>query len=233
MEKTKKNRRVFLGLILGLILAFGVTAAVAAAPTYKNQIVTENGKQYYYNKNGKKVTKKYGYKIKGNYYKIDKNGVLTKVSKEEGLAGIQLNKYYGQKKSTVLFKAFQLSSNIKYYTNPTKGKNVKYFADYGFERKRGDCNVQAATFYYYAKVLGYKPKFVQGYVLQANGKYGAHAWVTIKVNGQNRVYDPNLYNTYKNDSTFKKLGIKPGYNRAYGSKGTYKYFNLSKKLIKK
>lgn len=237
----KRNRKMFLAVLLGLLLALCFTATVSAA-AYKNKIVTKNGKQYYYNSAGKMVKGKYGYKIGSKYYKISKTGVLKKVSKVEGLAGIRLNSYYGKySKSETLWKAFQWSANLKYYTNKTKvpsgQKKEDYFALYGFQYKKGDCNVQAATFYWMAKVLGYDVKFVQGYVPTAKNKsgkitaYGAHAWTTIKTGGKTFVYDPNFSGYCKRHNMLK--GLKSGYKFKYGTKNTYRYFSKKKKEIKK
>lgn len=211
----KKNRKLLLTIILGLLLA-GCLATTASAAGYKNKIVTVNGKKYYYNSKGKIIKGKYGYKIGSNYYKISKTGVLTKVSRSEGQAGMLLNAYYGKySNSQILWKAFQWSANLKYFTNKTKvpsGQSKEsYFGLYGFKYKRGDCNVQAATFYWMAKVLGYDVKFVQGYVPTAknsSGKitaYGAHAWTTIKMNGKTYVYDPNFSGYCKRNNMLKGM----------------------------
>lgn len=254
-----KIRKIWTGLVLGLALTGLVGAVVPAAEVsaaetaatetttatektgdpvkiYKNQIVTQNGKKYYYDKNGKLVTGKYGYKIKGKYYKISKKGVLTQISKAQGLAGIKMNRYYGKSKSTALWKAFQWSAKLKFYTNsdkvPAGQKAEEYFAEFGFTRNRGDCEVQAATFCMMARALGYDAKLVEGYVPQAlvNGqpsKFGTHAWVTIKMSGKTYVFDPNLYQT-----AGTRNGVKYGYKRTYGAKGTYRYFNQQKVEIK-
>lgn len=236
----KKNRRLFLAVLLGLLMAVCFTATVSAASN-KNKIVTKEGKQYYYDKAGKLVKNKYGYKVGSKYYKISKAGVLTKVSKVEGLAGIRLEACKGKTKSETLWKAFQWSANLKYYTNKTKVPSgqtkEEYFGLYGFQYKKGDCNVQAATFYWMAKALGYNVKFVQGYVPTAqnkNGKitkFGAHAWTTIKSGSKTYVYDPNFSGFAKRHGMAK--GLKAGYKFTYGTKNTYRYFNTKKKEIKK
>ncbi len=236
----KSNRkRLWLMVLLCLVLSVGISG-VASAATYRNQIVTKNGKQYYYNKSGKLVKGKYGYKIGKKYYKINKKGVLTKVSEMEGLAGIQMNDWYGKSKAKVLWQAFQWSAKLPYDTNSTKVPSgltkTEYFGQYGFVRKRGDCNVQAATFYWMAKVLGYDVKFVQGYVgtkQNASGKltgFGAHAWTTIKIGKKLYVYDPNFSSYCTKHNIQKKM--KSGYKITYGAKGTYRYCNSKKKELK-
>lgn len=229
----KRNHKLLLAVVLGLLMAICFTATVSAA-AYKNEIVEKDGKQYYYDSKGKIVKGKYGYKIGNKYYKISKSGILTRVSKEEGEAGLILNPYYGKySKPEILWKAFQWSANLRYSAISTKvpsgQKKESYFGLYGFKYKRGDCNVQAATFYWMAKVLGYKIKFVQGYVPTEikNGKFtkfGAHAWTTLTAGKNTYVYDPNLNGTH---------GKKYGYKRQYGSSGTYRYCNLKKQEIKK
>ena len=236
----RNHRKLLTGMLLGLLLlvCFSVPTSAASA---KNKIVTKNGKQYYYNSAGKLVKGKYGYKIGNQYYKISSTGVLTKVSTVEGMAGVQLNPYYGKySKKQTLWKAFQWSANLKYFTNNTRvpagQKKETYFALYGFQYKKGDCNVQAATFYWMAKVLGYNVKMVQGYVptaKNASGKitaYGSHAWTTISNGGKTYVYDPNFSGYCTRNKILKKM--KSGYGFTYGTKNTYRYFSSKKKEIK-
>lgn len=236
----RNHRKLLTGLILGLLLLACFSATVSAA-SVKSKIVTKNGKQYYYNSAGKLVKGKYGFKIGKQYYRISKTGVLTKVSKAEGMAGELLNPYYGKySKKQILWKAFQWSASLKYFTNPTKvpASQTKeaFYGLYGFQYKKGDCNVQAATFYWMAKVLGYNVKMVQGYVPKAknaSGKitvYGAHAWTTIKTGVKTYVYDPNFSGYCTRYNMLKKM--KSGYGFAYGTKNTYRYFSSKKKELK-
>ncbi len=216
----KKIIRLFL-VVLMLSAVFVMPASVSAAT--KNGIKTEDGKKYYY-KDGKKVKDKLGIKVGKEYYRIDAKGVAKKVSKVNGLAGI-----YAEKYKRDLYKAFVAISKMKYRNMP-KMSNSEY-ACYGYETGYGDCKVQALSFYYVAKVLGYKDvKYVKGYVPQAVDKagkptkFGAHAWVTIK----NKVYDPNLAATLANN----KVNRKNAYAFKYGAKGTYQYYDKNKKKIK-
>lgn len=236
----KKNLyRFFAAAALCLALAVCLSCTSFAA-SYKNEIVTEDGKQYYYNKSGKLVKGKYGYKIGKSYYRISKSGVLKKVSRAEGLAGIQLNAWYKKSKSQALWQAFQWSAKLPYYTNSTKAPSGQskraYFGQFGFQNRRGDCNVQAATFYWMAKVLGYDVKFVQGYVPTAQDasgritKYGAHAWTTIKLKGKTYVYDPNFSGYCTQKHMLKEM--KSGYKITYGAKNTYRYFSKKKKELR-
>ena len=195
-----------------------VTPTPVPAKPPKNGLFVNDGKTYCY-KNGKLVKNKYGYKVKKNYYRINKKGVATLVSTAEGLAGARLDKCGGDLK-----KAFKWSSTkIKYFGNvgkPKKGQNqVEYYATYGFKNGRGDCYVMAATFCMMAKVKGLKNvKFVKGSVPQANGKNGAHAWCEIKSGKNVYVYDPNFAYSFRNNPK-----AHSGYKFKYGTKGTYKY----------
>ena len=181
-----------------------------------------SGKQYYFTSTGKLVTSKYGYKIKTKYYQINSKGELKALSKVEGMAGAQIDK---QGKS--LRKAFNWSAKLP-YTNPGKPSSSQSAAEFygtrGFVYKKGDCNVQAYTLYWMAKRMGYSAKVIQGYVPQANGKYGKHAWVEITIKGKKYVFDPNLASTY---------GLDKGYQFHYGDKGTYRYYDKNKKPITK
>lgn len=177
-----------------------------------------SGKQYYFTSQGKLVTAKYGYKIKNRYYQISRKGVLKKLSRTEGMAGALLDK---QGKS--LKKAFQWSAKIKYAPpskTPSSKQAAKYYGEYGFRYKKGDCNVQAYTLYWLAKRMGFQSKVIHGYVPLAKGGYGRHTWVEITIKGKAYVFDPNLASQY---------GLDKGYKFQYGAKGTYRYHDKNKK----
>lgn len=184
-----------------------------AAVTGKKTI---GGKAYYFNSKGQLQTSKLGLKIGKKYYESNKNGVLTQLSKVEGLAGIRL-----EKSGKTLKAAFNWASGLRYYPLPARSnsylkKNADYYGTYGFEKNRGDCNTMAYTFYWMAKRLGYDVHFVSGYVkLNQQGKLGKHAWCEIDTKaGKTWVYDPNFANAY---------GKGKGYKFTYGTKGTYQY----------
>ena len=212
-----------------------VAAATTTTKTLKN--AWSQNHKYYYDKNGKKVTgvkkigkytyvfakngklvtnkKYYKYNAK-TYYKIAKNGRAKKLSAVETLAAIRLKKCGGNLK-----KAFNWSASVRYAGNyKVAKKNVANYAKYGFQTLRGDCYVQAATFYQMAKVAGYDAKYVKGSVNKGKG-LAPHAWVEIKSNGKTYVYDPNF------QSEFGKKGYT-GYKITYGQKGTLQYVKTSK-----
>ena len=138
-----------------------------------------------------------------------------------------------------LKKAFLWSANLKYYNNTksyTGSKAAKYYGNYGFKYLRGDCNTQAYTFYYMAKVLGYNAKVVKGYIPTSvvNGVYGGfkpHAWVEITIGKTTYVCDPN-FNTSTDAKGQKAKNTYVGFLFKYGTKGTYAYHSAKKKLLK-
>lgn len=215
-------------------------AATSTSTTKKTGIVTKsNGKKYYY-KNGKLIKDKLGYKIGSSYYKISKKGVLTKVSKAAGLAGIQLESIGREStNSKTLKKAFTwCSTKIKYYSGCGTMSSTSKYAIYGFTYKKGDCNVMAACFYQMAKVLGYSAKYVSGYIVSGYKSNGnviltKHAWVTIKISGKTYVYDPNFAYVQHtlNNNTKAHSGYKMTYTKT-SSKQQYIYYSSKKKLLK-
>lgn len=198
-------------------------------------------KKYYFAKNGKLVKNKRAYKLtvnkKTGYYNIDAKGVVTQWTGTAELAAIVLNQQKATTQSLAsLKKAFLWSANLKYVNNTknyTGMTAAKYYGNYGFKYKRGDCNTQASTFYWMAKVLGYtNVKVVRGYIPTAikNGKYAdfkAHTWVEIK----GYVYDPN-FNTSSDAKAQKATNKYVGFRFKYGAKGTWKYHNSKKQLLK-
>lgn len=211
-----------------------------------------DGKLYYFNtKTGKLVTNKRAYKIKANgktaYYNIDKKGVATKWTGTAAKAAkrlvalkANLNTVTSKTKLASLKKAFLWSAKLGYVNNTKNGlstKNaLKYYGDYGFDRKKGDCNTQAATFYWMAKVLGYDATYVKGYVPTAKGsngkpsKFRAHAWVEIKIGSKTYAFDPN-FNTSSDARSQKAKNTYVGFKFKYGAKGTYWYHNSKKKSL--
>lgn len=197
-------------------------------------------KTYYFDTNGKLVKEKRAYtiKVKGKkrYYNIDKKGVAKRWTGAAELAAKQLvslkanlNKVTEAKMEKSLKKAFLWAADLKYRDNTVSktGKAAaQYYGTYAFTERMGDCNTQAYAFYWMAKVLGYAPKYVKGYVPTGSG-FNPHAWVEIKMNKTTYVFDPNFNTTY--DSRFGKtfreaFGKYAGYKFTYGSHNTYKYF---------
>ncbi|MCD8104091.1 MAG: transglutaminase domain-containing protein [Lachnospiraceae bacterium] len=213
-------------------------AATSTSTTKKTGIVKKNGKKYYY-KNGKLIKNKLGYKIGSSYYKISKKGVLTKVSKAAGLAGIQLESIgRASSNSKTLKKAFTwCSTKITYNGSCGTMSSASKYAIWGFTKKNGNCNVMAACFYQMAKVLGYNAKFVKGYLVAGYDSNGEpvltyHAWVTIKISGKTYVYDPTFAygkHTISND-TSAHSGYKMTYTKT-GKKQQPIYYSSKKKLL--
>lgn len=75
-------------------------------------------------------------------------------------------------------------------TPPTGYTRSENYALYGFQNKKGNCYVYAATFYYLAKGLGYDCSYIEGQVGMASGGYGPHGWVAIYSNGSTYICDP-------------------------------------------
>lgn len=87
-------------------------------------------------------------------------------------------------------------NNVSYYTlpiplNPPAGyTSDEWYSIWGFEQRKGNCYVFAATFYQLAKNLGYDVEFIQGQVGMAAGGLGPHGWVVVHLNGASYICDP-------------------------------------------
>ena len=109
--------------------------------------------------------------------------------------------------------AFNYASTLPYQTFSTNGSlGSKYFAEYGFSNGRGNCYVQAATFYILATLLGEEVHQISGAVPLRRGGMGPHSWVETVWKGTLYVCDPN-FQYYGNN----------GYYIQYGQKGTWRY----------
>ena len=228
--------------ILAVLLAMTafLTLPVSAEETKKIGLVTEDGQQHIYTTAGTLVKNVPAYKCKvngkTNYYSIDKKGTATRLKGVKAMAAKRLVKLKagGKKSIKNLKKAFKWSAGLNYRsnTNGSRGsKAAKYYGKYGFSTGSGDCNTAAYTFYWMAKVLGYSPKAVQGYV--PNGSMSnlkPHAWVTIKFKKQLFYFDPDLNRAYagktvRTASGWVTQGKYCGFKFRYGTPGTYKYMN--------
>lgn len=87
-------------------------------------------------------------------------------------------------------------NNLSYYTlpiplDPPEGyTRSEWYSIWGFEQRKGNCYVYAATFYYLAKGLGYDVEYVEGQVGLAAGGYGPHGWVLVHLDGGDYICDP-------------------------------------------
>ena len=212
---------------------------------------TISKKKYYFNSKGVLVKNRVAFKIRANgktgYYNISKTGVATKLTGTKELAAKRLvalkaapKKVTAKTRMAALKKAFLWSAGLKYVGNTRnlKGsKALKYYGDYGFKKRRGDCNTKATTFYWMAKVLGYKATVVRGYIPRSlvNGKYGnfqTHTWTQIKIGSKKYGFDPE-FNSSTDAKALRKKNKYVGFKFRYGQKGTYAYHNTKKKLIKR
>jgi hypothetical protein len=115
---------------------------------------------------------------------------------------------------------------------PAGQDRAEVLAVYGFGAGRGDCAVQAATFYYMAKVLGYNNfEFVEAKIVTAGNKEtlkvtktSPHAWVEKVSGGKRYFFDPNAaYQKRKTNASYKTDATT--YNFQFGAKGTYWYYD--------
>ncbi|MCR4763368.1 MAG: transglutaminase-like domain-containing protein [Lachnospiraceae bacterium] len=120
--------------------------------------------------------------------------------------------------------AFNWSAGLTYYGHgkadmPEEGSpGTHWFANFGFDNRKGNCFVMAATFYEFAKLCGYSPRQIFGYVPRRSGGMGPHSWVEIDVDGETYVYDPDYtYGTGKN-----------GFKIKYGQSGTWHYTDYAR-----
>lgn len=167
-------------------------------------------------KTGKLVKSKSYYTFDSKtYYRIDTKGRATKLLPVEVMAVKVLT---SKSIKGDLRKAFNWCANLRYVSNfKVSKKSPGGYGLYGFQKRQGDCYVQAATFYWIAKVAGYDAHYVRGYFRKTTGK-GPHAWVEIDYKGKTYVYDPN----------FQKECRRNGYKLTYGAKGTLKYVNYKR-----
>lgn len=124
-----------------------------------------------------------------------------------------------------LRKAFNWSAGMEYYRMQNYGIGPEkddihsvWYANYGFDNKRGNCYVMASTFCYMARLLGYKTYYVEGQVPLASGGMGPHGWCEIVIDGFTYVFDPDFTNNTGRN----------GFQIYYGMSGTWRYSNYKR-----
>ena len=254
MMKMSLGKR-FLLLALCVVLALvGPTSAMAAT---KDGWKTKSGKTYYY-KNGAKVTgvvkigsTKYAFDSKGvlqgktavftwkkNYYKVSKSGVAKQwTGTSHYAAKLLASKAYRSGTSMErLKKSFAYCVKLPYKRvasiNASASKMADYYGKYGLVSKTGDCTVQAYTFYWLGKVLGYKVKEVNGYLYNSKKKtYQEHSWVELNKSGKIYVCDPNFGKEYASEAKPASSKYPLGMMIKYGQKGVLPYCRADKTKI--
>ena len=249
-------------LALTLTLCTGVLSAFAETVTngwsgdnyYKNGkkvtgLATISGKKYIFSKKGTLVKDRFVYRIKAGdgyqYFNISSKGTAKRwtgtAEKAAGLvAALNKNKntISTSNRETYLKKAFYWSSTkIRYYNNENPSLSgsaaAKYYGDAAFDERRGDCDTQAYAVYWMAKVLGYTPKYMRGYILTVNGLKD-YAWCEVKMGKTTYVFDPNFNSSSQNGVPNRKTyGKYCGYKFRYGDHNTYSYYNKKKKKLKR
>lgn len=110
--------------------------------------------------------------------------------------------------------AYDWSESLRFVrTGLDAGAGIRKHADFGFKTKTGDCQVQSATLYEMARVLGYDVHVVYGYVPEASGKLDDHTWLEVDQDGKTLILDP----------TFENLTGRNGYMFPYRTPDTFIY----------
>ena len=251
------KRIMALGLCLCLSFAMpipreakAVTLTVKAA---KEGWVKKSGKTYYYVK-GKKVKgvykvgkKLYAFDSKGvlqgktqvfvwknKYYQVSKKGVAKQWKGTSALAAKVISGFPAKAtENAKLILSFTYCRDLTYLrvsapAGASEEATAEYYGKIGLSQGVGDCSVQAYSFYYLAKVLGYDVKVVNGYTKSTT--FNEHSWVELTKSKKAYVCDPNFSKEYADEVTV--TGKYPlGMLVRYGAKNTLKYFRMDQSEI--
>ena len=86
---------------------------------------------------------------------------------------------------------------------------VEYNALSLLETKEGVCDNYSAAFAVIMRAVGVDMKVTTGKTHMANGGYGGHAWVTLRINGLDYVFDPQVEQDIRNSTggkTYYRFG---------------------------
>ena len=173
------------------------------------------GKRYLFNTDGVLMTGRHAYSVNGKYYRVNEDGTATPLTKKvEIYAARQLDEL-----GWSLPEAFLWATRLDFYNGAPEdvpsgySSQAEFYAEYGFENKRGHCYVLASVFYEMASMLGYRVRFIKGYVPSSRGGLATHGWVEIYYNG----------GWYVCDVSFQRSYHRSGYMINYGDAGTWRY----------
>ncbi len=202
--------------------------------------VTIDGNKYYFSKKTAEMLKGWN-KISGEYYYFNSSGkmakstivgnyyVLSDGTRAESAAVSYAVKAVKNATNSKMTQEQKLKAcynwiikNFYYerdYQDPAKLKNnwTKSYAEYAFQKKRGNCYKYASAMGYCAEILGYDARVAYGKIASGNSRTN-HGWTEIKINGTYYIFDTvqadyykgNYYKrTYKNyPRTLYKSGTK-------------------------
>ena len=168
------------------------------------------------------------YEKNNRYFKIGSDGVSIEF---KGLEAMAAKRLLDKKINLNMKKAFSWSAMSFFAIAPPKIKNEKkiaeYYGKFGFKNHRGNCYVQAYTFYWMARTLGENVRVIRGYILTSNG-LSPHSWCEImRTGGKIWAYDPNFNSEYST----KLKNPNAGYRFQYGDKKTLTYYDEKKKAL--
>ena len=263
MRTLMKKTRIWIAVLAGIMVLTSAASVFAAEAKngwsgnyyYVNGAKVTGfkkigGKGYVFDSKGKLVKDRYAYrlKVKKNsykYYNITKKGVATQwkstaAKAAEVLSSLDKNKntITTKKREKYLKKGFHWAANeIRYLNNEKSGmsasKAAKYYGNAAFDDQKGDCDTQAYAIYWMAKVLGYQPKYMRGYIKATSG-LRPYAWCQIKIGKTNYVFDATL-NSAKNGNGERYTKVYKdeylGYKKKYGQKPGYTYYDKDQKEL--
>lgn len=170
-------------------------------------------KKYYFNSKGVLIKNKSSYKIKGQLYEIDSNGVAVKTSALKSECMRKARKFVAKHTNSKMSKSQKLRAcfnyilwynNFKPWINPTnaefKTKNWPYqSAIYMFDNNlSGSCYGIASAFAACAKVLGYEP-----YVIATTGDHGFVVINGLYYDNMGPLFGASTHSAYRTRSKVK------------------------------
>lgn len=184
-------------------------------------LVTIEGKEYYFNEDQELVTGPCEKAVDGIVYQIDEQGVAKEAMDDALWSAKAILDNIGYD----LYEAYYWCSTMieyqrrfEYYPYALTPDTIHtdFYALQSYDTHIGMCFNYAACFYQMARILGYEPTYIEGYVPIAGGELNHHAWVEIKdADGLYYVYDPTL--------AYESGSYDYCYHFEYGLEGTWIY----------
>ncbi|MCF0107311.1 MAG: hypothetical protein HUJ53_11160 [Holdemanella sp.] len=183
----------------------------------------ENEDWYYYKQSG--AMAKGWIWDKDAYYYLYEDGKMARNTVIDGYHILENGKYskartYAHKLlesyDNDLYKAYKYCASMQYeWMTTDTSLGSEWFANYGFDKRTGNCYVMAACFYHLACAYGYEAHQISGKVETRNG-YSIHSWVEVWVDGTKYICDPDFECELKMN----------GYMLTYGASGVLHYSDI-------
>ena len=183
--------------------------------TYGSRVtkpVYVDGEMYMFGSDGALVTDS-DVTLLGKNWHVNDQGVIEGYVTTAGRKAAAVLDQVGWNLRSAFDWTVRMTYHDRWLRAPAGAVHTEWYANRGFDDRKGNCYVRNSTLYQMIKMLGYEVYFVEGGVLSAGYYYSPHAWTEV-------IHDRELY-VY--DANFTSDTGMNGFHIQYGQRGTWVY----------